>query len=66
MQTTVSTKIVEKRNNCGGLKLLFLFNILIIWLFHARNKKKTNECYWKHLIWAAYPKFNFETNYKTM
>lgn len=30
MQTTVSTKIVEKRNNCGGLKLLFLFNILII------------------------------------
>lgn len=66
MQTTVSTKIVEKRNNCGGLKLLFLFNILIIWLFHARNKKTPNECYWKHLILAANLKFNFETNYKTM
>lgn len=64
MQTTVSTKIVEKRNNCGGLKLLFLFNIL--WLFHARNKKENKLCYWKHLIWAANPKFNFETNYKTM
>lgn len=64
MQITVSTKIVEKRNNCGGFKLLFLFNIL--WLFHARNKNKPNECHWKHLIWAANPKFNFETNYKTM
>lgn len=29
-------------------------------------KKKPNECYWKHLIWAANPKFKFETNYKTM